>query len=211
VQAYKRHLPTIAEQLSEPEAADRSPDAVVLLAESRETGEPLGTVRIQTNVHEPNEFERELDLPEKYKGTTIAHITRLGVRSGRGGTAIKVALFKALYRYCLATQVRWLMVAGIPPIDRQYVQLDFEDVFGEDKLVPLPSSRGIPTRVMAFEVPTAERRWLAAHHPFYKYMFVDFTPDIEIFSSVSGMWASPRDRESKASDPMPIHFNVPIV
>jgi len=47
--AYLRHLPTLAEALRAPEGIDRDESTVVLLAESKLDGSPLGTLRIQTN------------------------------------------------------------------------------------------------------------------------------------------------------------------
>ena len=46
--AYARHLPGFAEQLRHPERSDFSADGIVLLAESRLDGSPLGTMRVQT-------------------------------------------------------------------------------------------------------------------------------------------------------------------
>ncbi len=59
----------------------------------------------------------------------------------------------------------------------------------------LPSSHGIPGRMMSFEVATAERRWREAGHPLYDFMFVQYTPDIDVFSSLSGAWVQPREDE----------------
>lgn len=51
--AYARHLPTFAETLKTPESADSEEGVVVLLAESKLDGSPLGTMRIQTNEFKP--------------------------------------------------------------------------------------------------------------------------------------------------------------
>ena len=48
-QAYARHLPDVAATLDRPEALDRAEDSVVVLAESKLDGTPLGTMRIQKN------------------------------------------------------------------------------------------------------------------------------------------------------------------
>src|SRR4051794_36284988 len=47
--AYARHVPEFARTLQLPEECDFEDDSVVLLAESRLDGTPLGTARIQTN------------------------------------------------------------------------------------------------------------------------------------------------------------------
>lgn len=210
--AYHRHLPDLAAKLEDPEVHDRLPNSVVLLAESRATSRPLGTVRIHTNLQAPNEFEASLSLPDRYNSSAIAHISRLAVDAGADATTVKLALFKALYKYCEATQIRWMMVGAKPPLDRQYVRLGFEDVFSRQELKLIPSSGGIPVRIMAFEVPSAERRWLAQNHPYYSYIFLSYTPEIEVFSSISGMWNSPRaSRLRPVPSNQPIELGLPII
>lgn len=189
---YQRHLPTLAELLTAPEEADKQENTIVLLATAKVEAAPLGTMRIHTNSGKLVEFERELKLPERYQGRTIAHVARLAVANGPLSGLVKLSLFKALHRYCLALQIDYMMVAGKPPIDRQYERLGFEDVFSEDAYVSITSSGGIPVRVMAFELATAEQRWRDAKHPLYKFMIQEFHPDIEIFQSVSSMWSQPR-------------------
>lgn len=50
--AYARHLPEFAETMMI-ESSDRDRGTVVLLAESKLDGAPLGTMRIQTNAYGP--------------------------------------------------------------------------------------------------------------------------------------------------------------
>ncbi|MFP5407486.1 MAG: hypothetical protein ACLGHY_14505, partial [Gammaproteobacteria bacterium] len=145
---YAKRLPTLARVLAEAEHEDLIRDSIVLLAQSKETQAPIGTMRIVSNRHAPIEFEKEIELPARFRGKTIAQVSRLGVTGGRQGAQVKIALFKALYRYCLATQIEWIMATGIPPRDRDYVNLQFEDVFPGLGLIPLPSSMGIPARLM---------------------------------------------------------------
>lgn len=194
VKAYSRHLPGLASALREPEPEDRSRSSLVLLAETKEGGEPIATMRIETNFDRPLGIEEVLKGKPQFAGRTIANVSRLGVASGREGALAKLTLFKALHRYCLATQVEWIVVGAKPPLDRQYERLGFIDVEADGSLRPIPASQGIPVRLLALEVIAAEREWLKGGHPLYKFMCQDFTPDIQIFSSVSGMWATPRRR-----------------
>lgn len=211
--AYAKRLPLIAATLDRPETEDRFPDSIILLAESKETLTPLGTLRIRTNTRAPTEFERELLLPPQFQGASIAHVSRLGVIGGRAGSQVKLALFKALYRYALATQIEWIMATGIPPRDRDYLNLQFEEVFPEKGLVALPSSRGIPARLLAFNVRTAEQRWRETDHPLYDFMCIKIHDDIRIFDSVSGSWATGRAKRSASAGGgiAPLTFDVPVI
>lgn len=195
-QAYERHWPNLYIQLQTPEEQDRNPNSLIFLAEAKTDGQPVGTMRVDTNLVNPLPVAESLSLPETIAQRTLAYVTRLGVKQGRDGSLVKLALFKTLHRYCLAKQLHWMLVGIRPPGDRDYVRLGFQDIFEEGKLIPISSSNGIPVRLMSFEASTAERRWHESRNPLYKFMFEDYHPDIEIFSSVSGMWSQPRQENA---------------
>jgi hypothetical protein len=178
--AYARHLPEFASRLALPEACDYEDDTVVLLAESRLDGSPLGSVRIQTNFYRPLHLEESVMLPDWMQGRRLAEVTRLGVEEGRIGRIVKIALMKAMFDYWQQNAIEWAIATGRAPIDRQYEQLLFTDVFGEKAMVPLQHVGGIPHRVMAFEMATAEDRWRAAKHPLLTFFRHTKHPDIDI-------------------------------
>jgi hypothetical protein len=191
-EAYERHWPNLSDHLRRPEAQDRDPNSLVILAESKLDGTALGTLRIDTNLVSRLQIETEYPFPDKIISQPIAYVTRLGVKQGRIGTLVKLCLFKSLYRYCLARQISWILVGVRPPNDRDYVRMGFSDLNDDARLVPIGSSGGIPVRLMAFDVIAAERAWHTAGNPLYKFMCNVYHPDIEVFSSVTGMWGQPR-------------------
>jgi len=195
-EAYERHWPNLYGQLQSPELQDRDPTSLIFLAEDKHNGHPVGTMRVETNLFTPLPLGPSVVLPTLMQRQTIAYVTRLGVKQGSEGSLVKLALFKSLHRYCIAKQLAWMLVGIRPPGDRDYVRLGFSDVNENSAPVPIGSSGGIPVRLMNFEVMTAERRWSQSKNPLYKFMFSDFHPDIEIFSSVSGMWTSPRKQRA---------------
>jgi len=178
--AYARHVPEFASTLALPEESDYEDDSVVLLAESRLDGSPLGTMRIQTNLHRALHVEDSIALPDWLQGRRLAEVTRLGVEEGRIGRVVKIALMKALFEYCELNRIEWMVVTGRTPIDRQYEQLLFCDVFEDKAPVPLRHVGNIPHRVMAFDVATAERRWQDAGHPLFHFFRRTHHPDIDI-------------------------------
>ena len=177
--AYGRHVPALGEMLREPEANDRNPGCVVLLAESRLDGEPLGTMRIQTNRHRPLALESSVELPDWLADRSLAEATRLGVTEGRVGRMVKTMLFKAFYQYCLAADIEWMVIGARSPLDRMYQALLFQDVFPGQGYIPLMHAGNLPHRVLAFELETAESRWRAAHHPLLNLFVHTSHPDIE--------------------------------
>jgi hypothetical protein len=191
-ETYRKHHPELASQLSNAEAADRAPFSLVLLAEAKQDGAAIGTMRIETNVSSPLNVESLIPTSSGLNNKTLAFVTRLGIRKRDDSQLIKVALFKALHRYCLACQIDSMVVTAKPPMDRQYVKLGFKDLYEPNKLIPIPWSNGIATRLLALETFRAEQDWRATDHPLYKFMIEDFCPDIQIFASVSGIWSRPR-------------------
>lgn len=178
--AYARHLPELGEKLKEPETMDYDSGVAVLLAESKLDGTPLGTARIQTNTYQSLCVEQSVALPARMEGLRLAEVTRLGVENGRIGRIVKTAMFKALFQYWERHELDWAIAAGREPIDRQYTQLLFEDLYPEEGLIPLRHAGNIPHRVMAFEVATAYARWCAAKHPLLDFIFHTHHPDISV-------------------------------
>ena len=184
--AYARHVPDLAERLKAPEACDYDEGSVVLLAESKLDGSPLGTMRIQTNRYLPLAIEQSVDLPEWLQDCSLAEATRLGIAEGRIGRVVKTMLFKAYFEYCREAEVDWMVIGARSPLDRQYEALLFQDVFPGSGFVPLRHAGNIPHRILAFEMETAEARWPAARHPLY-HLFCDVRhPDIEVRDAVHG-------------------------
>lgn len=178
--AYARHVPDFARTLTVPEASDYEDGAVVLIAESKLDGTALGTARIQTNLNGPLHIEDSIELPEWLQGRRLAEVTRLGVSEGRIGHVVKVALMKAFFQYWEQSGTEFAIATGRAPIDRQYEQLMFSDVFEPGQMIPLSHVGNIPHRVMAFEIATAEARWTAAKHPLLKFVRQTNHPDIQI-------------------------------
>lgn len=178
--AYARHVPDFARSLAVPEACDYADDTIVLLAESKLDGSALGTARIQTNVHGPLHLEESIELPDWLQGRRLAEVTRLGVSEGRIGHVVKIALMKAFFQFWEQSGTEYAIATGRAPIDRQYEQLMFSDVFEPGRMIPLRHVGNIPHRVMAFEIASAEARWTAAKHPLLKFVRQTNHPDIQV-------------------------------
>lgn len=178
--AYARHIPAVAALLEQAETLDHDAGSVVLLAESKLDGSPLGTMRIQTNRFRKLALEQTVELPEWLQGRSLAEATRLGVAEGRIGRVVKTTLFKAYYQYCLAKDIEWMVIAARSPLDRQYEALLFQDVFEPGAFIPMRHAGNIPHRVLAFDVVTAQDRWTEANHPLLHYMCGVRHVDIDI-------------------------------
>ncbi|MDL2357311.1 MAG: hypothetical protein QFF03_18815 [Pseudomonadota bacterium] len=188
--AYARHIPAFAQTLKAPEASDYADGAVVLLAESKLDGSPLGSTRIRNNFYQPLSVEESIVLPDWLQSRRLAEVTRLSVNEGRIGLVVKTALLKACVTYCQDHAIEWALATGRAPIDRQYERLLFVDLFEDKAPVPLKHVGNIPHRVMAFEIDTIEERWTQAKHPMLDFFCRTHHPDIDVGEREGGARAA---------------------
>ena len=185
--AYARHVPAFAAKLGAPEPNDHDQGSVVLLAESRMDGSPVGTMRIQTNRFRDLAIAQSVELPAWLKHKSMAEATRLAVALGRVGRVVKTTLFKSFFLYCREAGIEWMVIAARPPLDRQYEALMFEDLF-PGQFIPMRHGNNIPHRVLAFDVFNAEARWNEASHPLLDFMCHTHHPDIDLSDADFSAW-----------------------
>ena len=181
--AYGRHLPQMRSTLVQPDALDAQPGTAVVLCRDKASGAAVGTLRIQRSDVQPLQIENSVVLPKELAGRPRAEITRLAVQPG-ADAQVRLVLMKASYLYCLASQVRWMVIgARSDALIRIYRALGFRDVLGPDDRVPLAHAGGLPHRILAFDVTAAERTWLAAGHGLYPFMIETYHPDLQLFAA----------------------------
>lgn len=192
--AYSRHVPVFAQSLSIPESNDLENGVVVLLAESKVDGSPLGTMRIQTNRFKPLSLEQSIELPDHMLGRPLAEATRLGITEERIGRVVKTILFKAFHQYCAQIGVEWMVVAGRFPIDKQYERLLFSELYENLGYVPLVHAGNIPHRIMSLHVASVEERWDAVNHPLFNLFFRTIHEDIDVGPSMARFVPEPQNK-----------------
>jgi hypothetical protein len=133
----------------------------------------------------PLQLEGSVILPRWLADEPRAELTRLAVMPG-ADPQTRLILMKAAYLYCLASQVRWMVIgARSNALIRIYQGLGFTDVLGPDDRVPLAHAGNLPHRILAFDVTAAERTWLASGHGLYPFMIETFHPDLNLFPKES--------------------------
>jgi len=181
--AYGHHLPAIAATFAQPDPVDRLPDVTIFYAEDKATRRLVGSARIQTNLTNPLQVERSLVLPLDRRGKLLAEVTRMTVIAGYPHP-VKLALVKALHLYCIALQVGGIVAASRPSLMRQYLNLGFSDLFGDDRMVPMVHGAGLPHRVLFRDTVTSEAESRARNHPDHAFVFRTFHPDLEVFEAI---------------------------
>lgn len=161
-QAYGHHVPELGSTLGDPDRLDHMRGTAVLLCRDKASGAPIATARIQRSSCGPLMIERSLILPRHLQQQPRAEITRLAVLAGADPQA-RLLLMKASYLYCLATQIRWLVIgARSDALIRNYRRLGFTDVLAPGDTVPLAHAGNLAHRILSFDVVGAERTWQAS-------------------------------------------------
>jgi hypothetical protein len=190
--AYGHHLPALAANFGKPDPVDRWPDVTIFYAEDKASGRVVGSARLQCNRTRPLQIEQSTVLPERLRGRLLAEITRMTVISGYP-QPVKLALVKAVHLYCVALQIGGIVCASRPSLMRQYLNLGFEDLYGDERLVPMAHGSNLDHRVLFRDPVTSEAHHRARQHPDYDFVFRTYHPDIEVF-----------DRVARAADPLRI-------
>lgn len=178
--AYGHHLPQMHDSLARPDVLDGQRCTAIVLCRDKATGSAIGTARIQRNALAPLCLESSVVLPQWLADQPRAEITRLAVLPG-ADRQTRLALMKAGYLYCLASQVRWMVIgARSDALIRIYQSLGFRDVLAPDERVPLAHAGNIPHRILAFDVTAAERTWMASGHDLYPFMIETYHPDLQL-------------------------------
>jgi hypothetical protein len=189
---YRKHIPTLAETLERPEDADFKNATLTIGCEDLNSKMLVGSVRITLNQFEPLPLEAVFNLEPPLSNKLIAEASRLVVPSNSQSRLVKLLLIKAVYLYCHALQVKWLMLCARSPLDKEYEKLGMVDVAENGQFRPVPYIDHVPHRALGLNVMEAERIWSAAQHPLYNFMAQQVHPEIKIFDSVKPMWEQPR-------------------
>ncbi|MEY4765880.1 MAG: hypothetical protein RI907_2553 [Pseudomonadota bacterium] len=177
--AYGRRVPGMDDMLSAPEPDDRRPDAVVLIAEAKDNGDVLGSLRMTTNLQQPLHMEHELTLPDVFRGRVLLEAGRLTVRSTPEARMVSSALYKALYEVSFHAGIDEVLVTARSPVDRIYRAMQFRDAL-DGRKIALPSVLNLPHGLYHLPVRDADALWRAAECPMYPFMAQTHHPDIEI-------------------------------
>lgn len=183
--AYARHLGDVAATMAGADDLDFGKGTVILVAQSKLDGTPLGTMRIHSNEFAPLPLEQSYTLPSDFAGHRLLEASRFGVVEGKEGTMVKTALLKACGLYSLSVNADRLVITARAPLDRLYQRILFQDVDESKAFIPMAHVGGIPHRVMYEIVKERHATWQAAKHPLYRFMYETDHPDISIPSAAA--------------------------
>ncbi len=181
-----------------PEARDRRADTTLLIAESRLDGEALGSLRILRGGRGRLAAEEHFELPAGLRSTSVAEASRQVLRGGRNAALVRLMLWKAFHRFCLASQIDTMLIRVRRPLDREYEWLGFRDALASDA----PAGE---YRLMTLGVFEAHEQSLRNRHPLYDFFFVERHPEIDLLAEV-GTHAAKRRLAGSAD--LPDHARI---
>lgn len=182
--AYGHHLPEMAGIFGAPDPLDRAEDTIVFYAEDKETGALVGSARLQTNRSAPLPVESSVELPEMLQGKQVAEIARLCCLPGYQ-QPVRMALVKASYLFCVALQINGVVATARRSLVRGYQGLGFNDLYGDERAVPMRHVGGLPHRIMFLDTIGFERVARERGSSHYDYFFRSYHPDIAVFEAVA--------------------------
>lgn len=185
VEAYGHHLPQLAASFGKPDPIDRLSDVTLFYAEDKATGRLVGSARLQINKSGPLQIERSLVLPPERRGKLLSEVTRLVVFPGYI-PPVKLALVKALHLFCIANQIGGVVAGSRRSLLRQYLNLGFSDLYGDERMVPLAHGSNLEHRILFRDTVTSEADSRARNHPDHTFVFRTYHPDIVVFKDVLG-------------------------
>ncbi|HEX5310616.1 hypothetical protein [Aquabacterium sp.] len=167
---YGHHLGEVGASFGQVDHLDVADDVAVLICRDTDTGEPVGTVRIQTHERHPLQVERCVILPHQITSAARAEATRLAVLPG-ADASVKLHLMKAVYDYCEAHAIEWLVIcARSQSLARTYRMLGFQDYLAPGQMVPLTYAGNIPHLVFTMNLPQTRQVWEQAGHRLQQFM-----------------------------------------
>jgi hypothetical protein len=173
---------------------------VLISAESKLSGECLGSIRIDSNVIERFYFEHEVNTPDLEERSPSICASRLSVTKGPEGGLARMALCKALYLYSHAMQAKYVYCFVDHSRFRLYRNLGFEAVFAGNPNLVLECHNGIPTKLVRSEVNTLENKLLGLSPILKSFFFDTHHPDIKIFASVASIHQVRRRGDGEQTD-----------
>lgn len=177
--AYSVRNSTFGALLVKPEPSDLEPGNVVLIAECKETGQVLGSMRIHTNLFNPVPMETVIAMPKFMQGQLLAEACRFCIKQGENSSLVRLALFKTSYLYCYSNQIEYFLCVAKKPLNRVYKSMGFKPIDGGDSDIWLPVGyvANIEHSMLVMNIIDL---WGDRAHKFYGFFRGTYHPDLVI-------------------------------
>jgi hypothetical protein len=176
--------------------------ALLLSAELKNSGESVGSVRIESNVTERFYFENEATTDDLEKKIVSICASRLSATEGPLGKIVKLALVKALYLYAHANQCAYVYAFVDKARLRLYRNLGFVPAIDGNPNLELKCHDYLPMQLVRSEVGNFQKRLSESDETLAAFFFSTRHPDVKVFSSVGSLSQTRRRNDPpKGSSP----------
>jgi hypothetical protein len=165
----------------------KTDNGTLISAESKASGESLGSLKVESNFTKPFYFEEEITTTDLQDRSPSLLASRLNVTKGPEGALARMALCKALYLYSHANQARYVYCFVNESRFRLYRAFGFKEVFEGSPNLLLKCHNEIPTKLIRSEVNVQEETLALLSDATKDFIFNTYHPDIRIFDSVGSL------------------------
>lgn len=153
------------------DATDRQPGAFSLIGYSS-AGQPLATLRVQDGRICPLELGDRINLAGLLHDRELpcAQIARLTAAKAAGSVDVMFGMFKAVWRWCLAVELRTIVIAT-PAWSRPIYEFMFFTDRGATGRFRHELAGGAEHATMTLSVSNAESIWRSGDHPLSTQFF----------------------------------------
>lgn len=136
--AYGRHAytATLSSRLAVLDEDDRR--ATLLIAQDKQSGECLGTLRISFSVRGLTPHDPKEDLSE-LEGQEFAYVDRFAVTSdSQLHTEVRAAIMKSMWLHLCEHEVPWVIASSLKALTRLYATVGMRTIRGNEAGVLIP-------------------------------------------------------------------------
>ena len=174
--AYARHLPSYASKLLYAEDEDRRDDAILLLAERKLDGAPIGSSRLLPHLAGSVSSETNAAIPQRLRASRLLESARLGVADGEPGRLVTAAIVKATYLVCRALSIDFSIAVARRSTVEFFGRMGYDTIAGPLQFAGVKS----PLWMVAVPISDFERRLADRRHVYSSFVSNVEHADIDI-------------------------------
>lgn len=163
---YARHERPIA---IERESIDSAPATAVFGVRDADR-RLFATMRVSFSEDGGTPWLDKYQIPASYRGSRLASFERLAIDAGGSRAArAKQVLFKAAFLIALGSDVDWIVISTVTPLNRLFESLGFASLFDDGRQVQLDWF-GAPQHILALRANDSGLSLLRANRTWYDYI-----------------------------------------
>lgn len=177
--AYGRHRYTdgVSENLSVIDDNDRN--SVLLIAEEKETGSIIGTIRVNSSLRGKVSILPSMGISE-LGGASFVYLDRFATAKHPLAEVAALALIKAEWFHCYHEGVIWVIAAALPALRLRYQAVGLRPLNGPDTTFEVPQLHALKYTAMGERLRGLQANLLSHSPALCPFFLEQYHPDILI-------------------------------